>query len=103
MLILSRKASETIRINDDISITILSIQGTQVRVGVDAPHDVKVHREEIYQRIQNEKRGIKNETIRPPEKDSQQDFEEQINLQQQRPRSRQNNSTLSCLRKPSRA
>ena len=55
MLILTRKPSETIRINDDISITVLSVSGQQVKLGVEAPTDVAVHRQEIYQRIQNEK------------------------------------------------
>ena len=54
MLILTRKPGETIRINDDISITVISVQGQQVRVGISAPADVAVHREEIYQRIQAE-------------------------------------------------
>lgn len=54
MLILTRRAGETIRINDDISITVISVQGQQVKVGITAPADVAVHREEIYQRIQAE-------------------------------------------------
>lgn len=54
MLILTRKAGETIRINDDISITVLGVSGQQVRIGVTAPASVEVHREEIYQRIQAE-------------------------------------------------
>jgi carbon storage regulator len=52
MLILTRKAGETIRINDDISITVLGVSGQHVRLGVTAPANVEVHREEIYQRIQ---------------------------------------------------
>ncbi|QHC93838.1 carbon storage regulator [Pseudomonas sp. R84] len=52
MLILTRKAGETIRINDDISITVLGVSGQQVRLGVTASANVEVHREEIYQRIQ---------------------------------------------------
>ena len=55
MLILTRKANETIRINDDISITVISVSGQQVRIGITAPESVAVHREEIYQRIQAEK------------------------------------------------
>jgi carbon storage regulator len=55
MLILTRKPGETIRINDDISITVLSVQGQQVKLGISAPEDVAVHREEIYRRIQEEK------------------------------------------------
>ena len=55
MLILTRKPGETIRINDDISITVLSVQGQQVKLGIVAPEDVAVHREEIYRRIQEER------------------------------------------------
>ena len=56
MLILTRKVGETIKIGDDISVTVLGVKGNQVRVGVGAPRDVSVHREEIYERIQNEER-----------------------------------------------
>jgi carbon storage regulator len=55
MLILTRKAGETIRINDDISITVMSVQGQQVKLGIAAPEEVSVHREEIYRRIQESK------------------------------------------------
>lgn len=55
MLILTRRVGETIRINDDISVTVLGVQGMQVRLGVEAPATVEVHREEIYQRIQAQK------------------------------------------------
>lgn len=54
MLVLSRKKSETIVINDTIRITIVEIRGDKVRVGIDAPKDVQVHREEIYEAIQKE-------------------------------------------------
>jgi len=50
-LILTRRVGETIRINDDISIQVLGICGQQVKIGITAPADVVVHREEIYQRI----------------------------------------------------
>lgn len=56
MLILTRHVGETIRINDDVSFTVLAIKGTQVRLGIEAPKGVAVHREEIYQRIQAEKK-----------------------------------------------
>lgn len=55
MLILTRRVGETLIIGDDVSVTILGVKGNQVRLGVNAPKDVGVHREEIYQRIQQEK------------------------------------------------
>ena len=51
MLILTRKFGESVLIGNDISITILSVRGNQVKLGVEAPKEVSVHREEIYQRI----------------------------------------------------
>lgn len=55
MLILTRRIGETLMIGDDVTITVLGVKGNQVRLGVNAPKDVAVHREEIYQRIQKEK------------------------------------------------
>ena len=55
MLILTRKVGESILIGDDVSITTLGIQGRQVRIGISAPPEVSVHREEIYEKIQQEK------------------------------------------------
>ena len=57
MLILSRRVGETIIINDDILATILSIKGNQVRIGIEAPKGVEIHREEIWERIQEEKKS----------------------------------------------
>ncbi|MFV3332195.1 carbon storage regulator CsrA [Pseudomonas sp. NY15437] len=51
MLILTRRVGETIRIGDDIEVVVLGVKGNQVRIGVTAPRDTEVHREEIYQRI----------------------------------------------------
>ena len=55
MLILTRRVGETIRINDDISIQVLSVSGQQVKIGITAPEDVAVHREESWKRIQAER------------------------------------------------
>lgn len=57
MLILTRRINETLNIGDDVQVTVLGIKGNQVRIGINAPRDVPVHREEIYQRIKREERG----------------------------------------------
>lgn len=57
MLTLTRRTRETLMIGDDIIITVLGIKGNQVRIGIEAPKDVEVHREEIYLRIQAEKKN----------------------------------------------
>ncbi|MFN3238097.1 MAG: carbon storage regulator CsrA [Pseudomonadales bacterium] len=54
MLILTRRVGETLMIGDDVSVTVLAVKGNQIRIGVNAPKEVSVHREEIYQRIQTE-------------------------------------------------
>lgn len=54
MLILTRRVGESLMIGDEVNVTVLGIKGNQVRIGVNAPRDVSVHREEIYQRIQQE-------------------------------------------------
>jgi carbon storage regulator len=60
MLILTRRVGETLMIGDDVTVTVLGVKGNQVRVGVDAPKDVPVHREEIYERIQKEQENSGN-------------------------------------------
>lgn len=55
MLILTRRVGETIMIGDDVTVTVLGVKGNQIRIGINAPGDVSVHREEIYRRIEAEK------------------------------------------------
>ena len=57
MLILTRRVGETLMIGDSVSVTVLGVKGNQVRIGITAPKDVAVHREEIYQRIHGEEGG----------------------------------------------
>ena len=54
MLILTRRIGESLRIGDEVSVTVLGIKGSQVRIGVNAPKSVSVHREEVYDRINDE-------------------------------------------------
>ena len=54
MLILTRRVGETLMVGDEVSVTVLGVKGNQVRIGINAPKDVSVHREEIYLRIQKE-------------------------------------------------
>ena len=66
MLILTRRVGETLMIGDAVSVTVLGVKGNQVRIGINAPKDVAVHREEIYQRIKREHEAG-NEPSQSPE------------------------------------
>jgi carbon storage regulator len=59
MLILTRRVGETLMIGNDVTVTVLSIKGSQVRLGINAPKDVAVHREEVYERVKAEKADAK--------------------------------------------
>jgi carbon storage regulator len=65
MLILTRRVGESVVIGDDIGVTILGVKGNQVRIGVTAPKDVTVHRQEIYERIKSEQEA--SAPAEPPE------------------------------------
>lgn len=58
MLILTRRVAETLMIGDDVAVTILGVKGNQVRIGIAAPSNVAVHREEIYQRIEHNRAQV---------------------------------------------
>lgn len=58
MLILTRRVGEKLVIGDNVTVTVLSVKGRQVRIGIDAPRDVTVHREEIYQRVLKEQNAL---------------------------------------------
>ena len=69
MLILTRRVGETVMIGDDVTITVLGVKGNQVRVGINAPKHVAVHREEIYERIKREQQGGGSEGGNPEDSD----------------------------------
>ena len=58
MLILTRKVNETLMVGDDVSVTVLAIKGGQIRIGINAPRDVGVHRQEVYEKIMQERKEV---------------------------------------------
>tara|TARA_B100000965_G_scaffold341131_1_gene309763 strand:- start:553 stop:771 length:219 start_codon:yes stop_codon:yes gene_type:complete len=68
MLILTRRVGESLRIGDDVSVTVLGIKGSQVRLGVNAPKSVSVHREEVYDRINDENSKNSDDNTKTSEK-----------------------------------
>lgn len=68
MLILTRRVGESLRIGDEVTVTVLGIKGSQVRIGVNAPKSVSVHREEVYDRINEEKSKNSEDIQKNPKK-----------------------------------
>ncbi len=67
MLILTRRVGETLMVGDDVTVTVLGVKGNQVRIGVNAPKEIAVHREEIYERIKREKEGDAASAAKDPD------------------------------------
>jgi carbon storage regulator len=69
MLILTRRVGETVMIGNDVTVTVLGVKGNQVRIGINAPKTIAVHREEIYERIKREQQGGDHQHDDQPERE----------------------------------
>ena len=71
MLILTRRVGETVMIGNEVTVTVLGVKGNQVRIGINAPKNVAVHREEIYERIKREQQGQQDDADSPEKRTSE--------------------------------
>ena len=76
MLILTRRIGESVYIGDDVRLTVLGVRGTQVRIGINAPKEVPVHREEIYYRIKHEQGDVDHQDLDDNDHYMESDYED---------------------------